>query len=217
MKFNPNYEIHMKKNNQSGFTLVEVIVVLAVVLLLTGIAIPMVGGYIEDGRRARAEAEIKTLTAAVVRFNNDTGTWPTRSSAGKNNTVYSIITGDPKPGSNPWTGGHSLWSWGNSATRGDTLDNHLLKNKPGGAKGGAYPTTGNVKWRGPYLAGPAPLDPWGRPYVLNVISSFYNHNKNYKRVFFLSAGPNGKIDTAAAATNKTVIGGDDIGVIVNER
>ena len=44
---------------QRGFTLVEVIVVLSVILLLTGIAVPMLSSYMEDARRARAEAECK--------------------------------------------------------------------------------------------------------------------------------------------------------------
>jgi len=54
--------------SQRGFTLVEVIVVLSVVLLLTGIAVPMLSSYMEDGRRARAEAECKVVGAAIMSF-----------------------------------------------------------------------------------------------------------------------------------------------------
>ena len=42
-----------RRHHERGFTLVEVIVVLSVVLLLTGIAVPMLSSYMEDGRRAR--------------------------------------------------------------------------------------------------------------------------------------------------------------------
>src|SRR5439155_11006492 len=72
----------------AGFTLVEVIVVLAVVLLLTGIAVPMISGYMEDGRRARAEAEVKLIAAEISSFYKDVGVWPARSSTGTNNTLY---------------------------------------------------------------------------------------------------------------------------------
>ena len=65
--------------------------------------------------------------------------------------------------------------------------------------------------------GTAPLDPWGRPYVVNVISGFYNHATNYKRIFVMSAGPNGVFDTSYLATATTDIAGDDIGMLLAEK
>lgn len=202
---------------QSGFTLVEVIVVLAVVLLLTGIAIPMISGYMDDGRRARAQAETKVLAAALTSFNNDLGVYPARSSAGVNNTMKVLITGPTVPTSNPYTASHQWATWALSSANGDLMDNHMLLNTPGGATGGAYPTTGSSKWRGPYLAGPSPLDPWGRPYIVTVISAYSTNATNYKRIYVLSAGPNGTIDTGSTATATTDVAGDDIGVIIGQR
>jgi prepilin-type N-terminal cleavage/methylation domain-containing protein len=201
----------------SGFTLVEVIVVLSVVLLLTGIAVPMLSSYMEDGRRAKAEGEVKVIAAAMMSFYKDVGVYPARNSAGTNNTLYSVFTGSTLPTSSPFTGSHNWGTWGINATRGDLLDNHLLTNAPQASTGGAYPTTGSARWRGPYLAGSSPLDPWGRPYVINVISGFYSHATNYKRMFVISAGPNGRLDTSANATATTDITGDDIGVIVSQQ
>jgi protein-tyrosine-phosphatase len=43
------------------------------VLLLTGIAVPMLSSYMEDGRRARAQAEAKVVGAAVMSFYMDLG------------------------------------------------------------------------------------------------------------------------------------------------
>ncbi|MGE3174645.1 MAG: type II secretion system protein GspG [Planctomycetota bacterium] len=201
----------------AGFTLVEVIVVLAVVLLLTGIAVPMISGYMDDGRRARAEAELKVLASAVTSFYKDVGVWPARSSAGTNNTLYVLCTGTTVPTTNQFSNNNALNRWLMDGTHGDTLDNHLLSNTPGGATGGAYPTTGAVRWRGPYTAGSSPLDPWGRPYLVTVRSGTSTSTSNYKRLYVLSAGPNGRIDTVANLTATTDLAGDDLGVIISQR
>ncbi|MCA8948813.1 MAG: type II secretion system protein GspG [Planctomycetes bacterium] len=205
------------RRSDGGFTLVEVIVVLSVILLLTGIAVPMLSSYMEDGRRARAETEARMLGAAVMSFYKDTGVYPTRDSSGTNDRLYVLLSGSTVPTSNPWTSGHRWSTWGRSATRGDILDNHLLRNTPAGQASAAYPTTDRLRWRGPYIAGSAPLDPWGRPYIINVISGYRTHVTNYKRVFVLSAGPNGRFDTSDAATATTDIAGDDIGLLMAER
>lgn len=206
-----------RRSHQRGFTLVEVIVVLSVVLLLTGIAVPMLSSYMEDGRRARAEAECKVVAAAVMSFYKDVGVYPTRNAAGAPNTMYVLLTGATVPTTNPWSASHNWATWGMSATRGDLLDRHLLVNQPQGSAGAAYPTTGAIRWRGPYTNGNSPLDPWGRPYVVNVISGFISNPTNYKRLWVVSAGPNGVFDTSSTATATTVLGGDDIGVMLTQR
>ncbi len=201
---------------QRGFTLVEVIVVLSVVLLLTGIAVPMLSSYMEDGRRARAEAECKVLGASVTSFYKDLGVFPARTSAGTNNTVYVLLTGTTMPTANPWTATHQWITWGMSTARGDLANYHLTVNSPQNTPAAAYPTTTNMKWRGPYSNGNTPLDPWGRPYIINVISGFTPGATNYKRMWVLSAGSNGTFDTNANATATTEITGDDIGYLVNQ-
>lgn len=206
-----------RKRSQGGFTLVEVIVVLSVVLLLTGIAVPMLSSYMEDGRRARAEAETKVIGAAVMSFYKDLGVYPARNSGGTNNYIYSLLTGPTTPTTNPWTAGHNFATWGMGAARGDLLDNHLLRNQPQGNNSAAYATTGSMRWRGPYVNGTSPLDPWGRPYAINVISGWQTNATNYKRLWVISAGPNGRFDTNANATATTDITGDDIGVMLTQR
>ncbi len=203
--------------SQRGFTLVEVIVVLSVVLLLTGIAVPMLSSYMEDGRRARAEAEAKVVGAAVMSFYKDLGVYPARNSGGTNNFLYSLFTGPTMPTASPWLAGHNFITWGMGGARGDLLNNHLLQNVPQGTAAAAYPVAGNVRWRGPYLNGSSPNDPWGRPYVVNIISGHFQHATLYKRVWVLSAGPNGRFDTNANATATTDIGGDDIGVMLTQQ
>lgn len=212
-----NRSVHSKNRaQQSGFTLVEVIVVLSVVLLLTGIAVPMLSSYMEDGRRARAEAEVKVVMAAASQLYKDVGVYPARNSSGTNNYLFTLYTG-PALTSNPWSNNHRWSSWALNAQRGDRIDNHLMTNTPQGAVGGAYPATGNMRWRGPYVAGETPLDPWGRPYVINVLSGWRTDNTNYKRMWVVSAGPNGRFDTNYRARATDDIAGDDIGVMFMQR
>ena len=206
-----------RQSSQRGFTLVEVIVVLSVVLLLTGIAVPMLSSYMEDGRRARAEAETKVIGAAVMSFYNHLGVYPARNSGGTNNHLYALLTGPTTPTTNPWTAGHNFATWGMGGARGDLLDNHLLRNQPQGSPAAAYAITGSMRWRGPYVNGTTPLDPWGRPYVVNVISGHSVAPVNFRRLWVISAGPNGRFDTSANATAVNEISGDDIGVMLTQR
>lgn len=205
------------RNPQAGFTLVEVIVVLSVILLLTGIAVPMLSSYLDDGRRARAQAEVKVVAAAMMQLNKDIGTYPARNGSGANNYLYCMYTGPDALASNQWTGSHTWITWALDAQRGDQLDNHLLQNLPQGAVAGAYSLAGNMRWRGPYSAGPTPLDPWGRPYLVNVLCSYRTDVTNYKRMWVMSAGPDGQFSTNYLARSTDDIAGDDIGFLVMQR
>jgi len=53
------------KNNNKGFTLVEVIVVAVIVLVLSAVAIPLYNGYISDSRSAVAENLAGTVATAI--------------------------------------------------------------------------------------------------------------------------------------------------------
>jgi len=202
--------------SRGGFTLIEVIVVLAVVLLLCSIAVPLVGGYLQDGRMARAESDVRMLSAALTQFYKDNGCFPGRYHT-NNNLLSVLVTGASVPAGNPWAEAHQFAAWAVAASSGDLIDNHLRANMPQGEVANAYPTTSSGRWRGPYLSGPAPLDPWGRPYVVNVVASWSTSTTQYKRLYVLSAGPNGVIDTNHLARTTDDIGGDDIGVILTER
>src|SRR5688572_16971638 len=61
--------------NEKGFTLLEIIVVLAVLGALAAMLSPVVFRYIDDANRARAQADVTTLATAVQRMYADTGRW----------------------------------------------------------------------------------------------------------------------------------------------
>ena len=53
--------------------------------------------------------------------------------------------------------------------------------------------------------------------MINVLSGFYVNATNYKRLWVMSAGPDGIFNTSANATATTDITGDDIGVLMSQK
>ena len=195
-----------------GFTLVEVVVVIAIIGVLSAIAAPLISKSVEDARIARAQDETGLLAATLGTFYKDVGRWPSRDGAGTFGVVTTLISsnrggamgGGCTPTPDP---GNPVNSNGWNSTIGpqvDYLQNHLLVNTP---KGGApYPTSGPGAWRGPYLESTW-NDPWDTPYMVNVAAAETPGGKG----LVLSAGPNMVMDTPFAATRATQIAGDDVG------
>ena len=187
----------MRKRNEKGFTLIEVVVVVAVIAILAAVLTPYITKYIDDSKIAKARNEVQVIAAAATNAYKDLGRWPNRSNATTN--YGGLYTGATTPAAaffgttTGWTAAGAGWN---------SLDTHLVTNSHG------YPTTGDTKWAGPY-ATTLPLDPWGRPYVINA-ANFTSTTTPPTPVWVLSAGPNGVINTRIA-TNTTAPVLDDIG------
>ena len=71
-----------KKGAGKGFTLVELIIVIAVIAILVGIALPRLRGMIDEGNTAKAGAELRALQAAVESYYiHNSKTYPADGSA----------------------------------------------------------------------------------------------------------------------------------------
>jgi general secretion pathway protein G len=112
----------MKK--KSGFTLVEIMVVVAVVGFLASMATYAVLRAVNNGRTKAAEAEVQLLAAATLQLAWDTGKWPNQQPRNKGGSVeiWDISgnasglmgnDGSYKDWKGPYYSGSKLDPWGN--------------------------------------------------------------------------------------------------------
>lgn len=103
-----------------GFTLLELLVVILIIGLLTGIVGPRLMSQVARSEATAAKAQIDAFDKALQAYRIDTGRFP--------------------------SGGQGL---------------QALVNRP----------ADEPRWRGPYLKGAVPHDPWGQPYQYRVPGS----------------------------------------------
>ena len=77
----------------AAFTLVELIVVTAVIIILTGLVLSTVGYVQKKSARARAETEIAALSAACESYKADNGVYPRDASS--TDLLDARLSGDP--------------------------------------------------------------------------------------------------------------------------
>jgi general secretion pathway protein G len=195
----------MKSN---GFTLIELAVVLAIIAVLAAVLTPMVTGYLDQARLARAQADVRTLADAIKLYNRDTGRWPIYYTSANYGTdtvgsnELSTSTGNLPTGGNGWTS--------TNVSIGTTSLELYLNNDYSVVGSASFPKAG---FRGPYVR-TVDSDPWGNKYLLNATDLSRANSGNH--AFVISAGPNGTLETTrdSATTATLTAGGDDvIGVI----
>ena len=211
---------------QAGMTLLEVIVVLAVLGALTAAMAPIAFSYIEDGNIRRTQVEVGRLAVAINKMFVDTGRWPFYADGDgtggyTSGTDAALLTsnavcsgGNCTDATLPTDGtGGEAWALGSSKL--DSIANHLITNTPFGSTDANkdYNTTGLKAWGGPYVDQVPPMDPWQRSLLVSVRnldpSVAYG---SLKWVVVISAGPNGTLETSPETlmTANPVAAGDDI-------
>lgn len=58
---------------RKGFTLIELLIVITIIAILAGAAIPYVQDYVEDARISKARSDLDELKNALIRYELDTG------------------------------------------------------------------------------------------------------------------------------------------------
>ncbi len=78
----------------SAFTIIELLIVMAVIIILAGLIL-VAAQYVQNkGYRARAEAEIAAMSAALENYKADNGIYPPASGAAADHGLYQALTGD---------------------------------------------------------------------------------------------------------------------------
>src|SRR5438093_13104696 len=82
------------ERDYNAFTLIELVVVVGLILVLTGLVLSKVGYAQEKGARARAETEIAAMSAACESYKADNEIYPQN---GDTNTLDPTMNFDPTP------------------------------------------------------------------------------------------------------------------------
>jgi len=174
----------MQNRNQSGFTLVEVIVVAGIIAILAGILVPLILKEIDEARITRAYADVRSISTAVIILKKDTGKWPNLDGSCDPNVT--MLLGDGL-----WPGNTGAMNFSQALTM--TFDTYFFTDN------GCY----GSRWKGPYMAYVS-ADPWGNKYMVNA-DGFAGTGA----VWVISAGPNGALETDAS---NIILTGDDVGI-----
>lgn len=66
----------LKAGARSGFTLIEILLVVVIIGILVGVAIPRLGGRVRQAEVARAKADIQNIGVALRLYELDNGEYP---------------------------------------------------------------------------------------------------------------------------------------------
>ncbi len=90
--------------HKKGFTLIELIVVIAIIAILAAVIVPNAFKAIEKAKMARATGDIRSIKSAALGYNADTGLWPLLGlggavrASGKGFVTNDDGAGNPVPG-----------------------------------------------------------------------------------------------------------------------
>jgi prepilin-type N-terminal cleavage/methylation domain-containing protein len=211
---------------RSGFTLIEIVIAVAIVAIFAAALSPMVFRHLEDAKIGKAQNESEVIASAVLGYYKDVGKWPITNANGPSgnsiNRVISSTTLATGTGIGAAPGAANWGTYGTTKALGDYLYFNNADNNSSATGNGAnenngdWPLSGPGAWRGPYIEKYTLEDPWGNGYVINshYFPGRYTGTIRHK-VFVLSAGPNGTWETGFSDGTPEDIQGDDIGTVIS--
>lgn len=124
---------HLRGN--SGFTLIEIMVVVFILGLLVTLVAPKIIGRTDEARRVKAKADIKGIEEALHLYKLDTGVYPTASEG-----LNVLVQGGGNRGSSPdgYLPKIPIDPWGNEYVYFSDGRNFVIKSYgPDGSDGGS--------------------------------------------------------------------------------
>ncbi len=102
-----------RRTKDGGFTLIEILVVVGIIGLLLGIAVPAYTGYRERSQIADAMSDLKRIETAIIVLALDTGLWPEGQDMGEinngaSNEIYDLS--EPESGLVATDGNFPNWN-----------------------------------------------------------------------------------------------------------
>jgi prepilin-type N-terminal cleavage/methylation domain-containing protein len=179
----------MFKPRKSGFTLMEIMVVIIVIAVLASVAGPMIGSITDQGRSSATKSKISSLKSAMMAYKADVGRYP--------------FAGPPQCARYA-----QAYNDASDACLGCFENNNVLVNANLGDGGtGDYNfsiTNYTRKWKGPYMQS-APddfmMDAWGNKIRYSAVE---------KSVYLQSMGADMIEETVDVALNEDNELSDDI-------
>jgi len=89
---------------KQGFTLLELILVIAIIVVLAGAMLPVFNITRQEAKVAKATADLDNIKTAAIMYKGDTNTWPPTGTAGLGLVSNNSVAG--------WDGPY-LTEWGN--------------------------------------------------------------------------------------------------------
>lgn len=190
---------------RAGFTLIELILVVAVVAILAAILVPTVFSILDDAALTKGKADVKAIAGAIAKFRDDTGEYPTRDAdvaSGEVNLLYSGTVAPVAADFTPALGGGDPSNCA-TATNCETFAFPFITN----SGTNAYSTlpTAKKRWKGPYLSENAP-DEFDDPYIVYVRRLRTTGAVTTERAWIVFAGQNKLYETTPGSTS---VQGDD--------
>lgn len=150
----------MMRDGDRGFSLVELLVVVAIVGLLAGLSAVAIPRAMESGRKAKARGDLSAIVAAVKAYKQEYGGWPATES----------MSTDSSGEFGAWYG-PSKWAAATGLGRGKDLMKILSGQNVGAGLGSAWPRPMNPK-QIRFLEGAQSdgtfVDPWGTQYCVKM-------------------------------------------------
>jgi prepilin-type N-terminal cleavage/methylation domain-containing protein len=181
-------------NRKSGFTMIEVIVIVAVLAILAGIITPLAVREVGKSKVARAKSDMETISTGLNQYFVDTSFWPDQwngtGSSRSDMLTYTSLYANTLNLSG-WDGPYLE----KGVRNGNTLQMTL---------GAGAAMTGII-------------DPWGTPFQIVYGAVGANGAGAAGVIALVSAGPNKVHNTTDVNARAGVAQGDDIVKIVTRR